>query len=396
MGSRSVVHPGDRGELPAGSVASHGMRALGNRSAIALVVAVLTSLLAGCAPVQHGPYPPGYTPDPNEYGQAPHGWARVAVSPLSARHGATATWVDRQFLVIGGTGEGHALRDGAAYDPNTDHWTPIAAAPVAIPTADYALFDSDLYVITSTSSDPRKRVFLRYDPEADAWTRLPAPPSRPGHLLAEPSSLIDVADATTGAGPADYSFTPGSTWKPTTLPADPIGPSHDRRLFWGDGDLILFAQPGPPSSRPSPVQTSAIYSSRGWSPPETLPTVGTDPVLVDDSTFVFPDRGQRLGADGKHHPSGVIGRAQTWTPLPATDLAPMTDAGITGTLLLGDTVLHDGLLLDLSTGTYRRPPTFIGAPRTDAAAAAGNSLFVWGGTGNHTRQDLSDGYLLYP
>jgi hypothetical protein len=74
----------------------------------------------------------------------------------------------------------------------------------------------------------------------------------------------------------------------------------------------------------------------------------------------------------------------------------MTDAGVEHNLILGDSVLHDGLLLDLRTSTYRQPPAFLGTSRNDAASTAGAALFVWGGTGRRTGHDLADGYLLYP
>ena len=361
----------------------------------------LSLLPAGCSAV-HPPYPSSY--GPNESGAEPHGWAQIARSPLSSRQGASAAWVGGRYLVIGGTRTTQcssgpcsasttgALRDGAAFDPDTDQWTGIVSAPVPILGAQQAVLGADLYLLAPDQTDPRRTHFLRYDPAEDRWIRLPVPVARPGRLTAAPGYLIDAAITRTTTGTTDFAFHPETaTWDP--LPADSLVPSHDREVFWDDGDLVLFAEPGLTRNAPDAAR---IWSSRGWSTPATVPVLGTGAVL-DHSAFVFPNRGEQQSSDGKTYPAGAIQQGRSWSPLPSTRLEPTTDSGVTQTFVLDGDVLHDGLLLDVEKDSYSRPPTFLGTTRMRSAAATdGSTLLVWGGTSRSSRRNLDDGYLLYP
>lgn len=373
-------------------------------SRLIAVLVLVPLLLSGCALAPKPPYPPGY--DPDEYGSEPHGWARIADSPLTARHDAVAVAVGGVYLFLGGRGcaprrcapgAGRALRDGAAFDPATNRWTPIATAPVPITPDRLAVIGTDLYIATRDRAHPQRERFLRYDTEDDSWTRLPAPPVGPGTFTVGGGgfTVIAVADSSNGSGPADATFFPETgRWQPL-LPADPIGAGTHRRLFWADGDLVLFAQPPDRGGRPALVRSTTIWSSRGWDPPQDLPLTGGDPVLTS-STFVFPDQGRTRAADGESHPNGGISTGAGWVPLPAAPAARTDRAGIDQTLVVGGSVLHDGLLLDPSRNTYRALPRFPGAVRTDAATTTdGGTLIVWGGSTRHGT-DLDDGYLLYP
>lgn len=74
--------------------------------------------------------------------ETPSQWRPIAESPLLARSGAVAVWTGSEMVVFGGdtgppcppgarcigpTVDELAL-DGAAYDPDTDSWRPVAGA----------------------------------------------------------------------------------------------------------------------------------------------------------------------------------------------------------------------------------------------------------------------------
>ncbi|HET7721077.1 MAG TPA: hypothetical protein VFK43_14010, partial [Acidimicrobiales bacterium] len=64
-------------------------------------------------------------------------WKPLAPAPLAGRGNSSAVWTGSKMIVFGGLARGAgcqpgcALNDGAAYDPATDKWAPIAPAPIA-------------------------------------------------------------------------------------------------------------------------------------------------------------------------------------------------------------------------------------------------------------------------
>lgn len=64
-------------------------------------------------------------------------WRPTAPGPLAGRANHSAVWTGSKMIVFGGLARGAgcrpgcALNDGAAYDPATDRWSPIAPAPIA-------------------------------------------------------------------------------------------------------------------------------------------------------------------------------------------------------------------------------------------------------------------------
>jgi len=90
-----------------------------------------------------------------------NGWVRVPEPPLTSRNDAVAAWTGSEVIVFGGaegtvecegSGCGHldlpASTDGAAYNPKTRTWRPIAPAPLgASRSPPQVMIGDDLYVI---------------------------------------------------------------------------------------------------------------------------------------------------------------------------------------------------------------------------------------------------------
>lgn len=122
----------------------------------------------------------GYEERGAAYDPASDRWRVIAPAPMETRGGAIAGWVGSEMIVVGGrradgppecSGDGTCsalpsarwLPDGAAYDPSTDTWRPIALIPLNL---------GDTFSVTSTANE--LLVFnglasLAYDVETDRW-----------------------------------------------------------------------------------------------------------------------------------------------------------------------------------------------------------------------------------
>lgn len=120
-------------------------------------------------------------------------WRQLAPPPLGRRRTWTIqAWTGRQLLVVGGTcgsGVDDLCRDGAAYDPAADTWTPVPglAGGAIAPEAASAWTGSEL-VVWSTTADKAGRSVANtasaYDPGAGRWRALPPAPITPRRLAA--------------------------------------------------------------------------------------------------------------------------------------------------------------------------------------------------------------------
>lgn len=162
--------------------------------------------------------------------EPPAQWRTLATSPLSPRTHAVSAWTGTEAVFLGGeTGDicppnadcqgGATLaKDGAAYDPVTDHWRRIADAPVALagPTPPAVLGD-EVFLIADGA-------LLAYDAGDDRWTRH-------GRVSQAERWAVPIATGdgrlAFGGGSAERDspgriYDPGArTW--TDLPADPLG-----------------------------------------------------------------------------------------------------------------------------------------------------------------------------
>jgi hypothetical protein len=122
------------------------------------------------------------------WSSAGEGWTELPPPP-EWRDGASILWTGSELLYWGGVPHGRdadasPAADGFAFDPVSDSWRPIAAAPVggsnahAVWTGSEALFwDADIGGALSTDVDSSDgAVTLTYDPANDTWRHLPDDP----------------------------------------------------------------------------------------------------------------------------------------------------------------------------------------------------------------------------
>jgi hypothetical protein len=161
---------------------------------------------------------------------APAGsWRELPTPPLSPRTGGVAAWTGREAIFLGGEIDNHCPpnasctkpskygRDGAAYDPATRSWRPIAAAPVTVGSYTPHAVVGDVLVIVGDD-----HTWHAYDASEDAWQELPAPPARTD-LSSAAISAADGSVVTLGRrGEVLVLDLAEETWR--TLPASPHQP----------------------------------------------------------------------------------------------------------------------------------------------------------------------------
>lgn len=117
-------------------------------------------------------------------------WRALPESPLAPRAGVVMVSTGEEVLVWGGSanfagGGATPYTDGAAYDPETDHWRPIPEAPIAPRLALGGVWTGDEFIVAggpprvgarAASPEQVLRDGAAYDPTANTWRKIaPAP-----------------------------------------------------------------------------------------------------------------------------------------------------------------------------------------------------------------------------
>ncbi|MGH3020090.1 MAG: Kelch repeat-containing protein, partial [Gaiellaceae bacterium] len=122
----------------------------------------------------------------SEYGDDVHGdgaafdpatgdWRPLAAGPLSPRRGAVAVWTGNEVLVWGGDPE--AVGEGAAYDPGRDEWRTLPDSPLDARVPVGAVWTGTEMIVWGSASRAASAVDgAAYDPREDRWRELPPAP----------------------------------------------------------------------------------------------------------------------------------------------------------------------------------------------------------------------------
>jgi len=121
-------------------------------------------------------------------------WRLLPASPLSPRVGQAAVWTGTEMVIWGGDQRGganpsSATGDGAAYDPATNRWSLLPAAPLS-PRADATAIWTGAEVVVlgaetsqADGSSQNHGDGAAYDPSTNRWQHIPAPVPPSGHTL---------------------------------------------------------------------------------------------------------------------------------------------------------------------------------------------------------------------
>ncbi|HEY4409105.1 MAG TPA: hypothetical protein VGO87_04435, partial [Acidimicrobiia bacterium] len=221
-------------------------------------------------------------------------WKPIANWPLAPRFGARAVWTGARLVVWGGASaeagdDPPPLADGAAYDPGTNKWSKLPAAPLAgriaplgAARAGTALLSWGLGPVENGKRIPASDG-AAYDPIHNRWTAVaavPAPPKQTWCLDAPGCVGVDTGRRVVFAGQ-------GLAWDPATnrwalITADPFADpdlegkaaawSGSRVMFWGGGPTRGPADAAPVTVNPG----GAAYDPGGdrWEPLPAAPLTG--------------------------------------------------------------------------------------------------------------------------
>jgi hypothetical protein len=333
-------------------------------------------------------------------------WERLPEAPLSPRESATALTIHGEAVFVGGSDADPCppgadcaapakapLRDGAAFDPRSRRWAPIADAPVGFSFAYDAVLDGAAYLLIpgEPGRPDAPAAFLRYRRAADRWTRLPLPPdAQRRELVATGDPLIAYATSDEGGRIPDLAFDPSSgDW--AALPDDPLPRSFGRTMAWSGQELVLFAQelvPQPGSREPS-VVIAAAFDDGTWRRLPDSEILGSGARwFAHDGRLILPALGSADGGDvgnwGRSYPNGGILDVEhdRWLPLPDP---PEGENEFGAGIVAGrdaDFFAATGWVLDAVAEVWTRVSARDEQPATTGSVtAAGRDMVVFGGVG---------------
>lgn len=106
-------------------------------------------------------------------------WSTSPFGTPTARSGHTAVWTGSRMLVWGGLRLGTYLSDGAAYNPLTGSWTPLALtnAPTARTLHNAVWTGAEMVIFGGETASGTVASGGAYDPTTDTWRVLGNPGS---------------------------------------------------------------------------------------------------------------------------------------------------------------------------------------------------------------------------
>ncbi len=334
-------------------------------------------------------------------------WQAVPASPLSPRTGALGLWTGSEVLLIGGSDAAPCppsascvppdvapLADGAAFDPQTRMWRPIADSPVPFEWAQAVLIRKTAYLwIPGSPGRPNAdSAFLMYHVRQDRWQELPLPANsdRLGGIVQAGDGVVAYAGTDEQGEQPDLVFDPATgSW--SELQPDPLSPSFDRSMAWSGEELLLFDHelvPNPGSEKPSVTRAAALdLESGSWRRLPDSEILASGPWVIDDTRLINPMLGGADGGDtnnwGRTYPYGGILEPASgrWSALPDPPDGEEDFASGVLTESLGHYFGHRGWILDAATDTWIQvPPLANDELVTDrTVVSAGADLLVFGG-----------------
>jgi len=114
-------------------------------------------------------------------------WRRLPPAPVPARGMATAVWSGHEILLWGGdTAAGTEVGKGAAYDPATNTWRALPLSPLRAKTLPAGVWTGHFFLVIGGSAGGSLPApgpgAAAYDPATNSWTALPAAPLYPPGL----------------------------------------------------------------------------------------------------------------------------------------------------------------------------------------------------------------------
>ncbi len=343
------------------------------------------------------------------------------------RGGHTAIWTGTEMLVWGGIDGAGMLGNGAAYNPATDRWRPLATLNAPAPRTDHTAIWTGSRMIVWGGFDaigPRADGHS-YDPLGDRWVRVAdtgAPIPRNAHTAVWTGSQMIVYGGQGVFAPpipnaVDRVFADGGVYSPGTDAWSAIalgGPAvRDHTAIWNGVRMIVWGGHNSNALTITPVNIGSRYNvfANTWlaTTPNVAPSARTahTAVWTGGEMLIWGGRSAFLTVlDTGSRYASLLDR---WTTMNSAFAAPprMAHTAVwTGTQMVvwggtdfAGTPLGSGGIYTPGADLWSAlPATFTPTARTlHTAVWTGTEMIVWGGrTGTPTPTYLNDGARLTP
>ena len=283
------------------------------------------------------------------------------------------------------------VADGAAYDPETDTWRPIADAPEPIPYYSRSVMVGDVMVVQTLDDKGGASGWLAYDASDDAWRRLPDPP-KPVEDTGFLSAGGGHVSAGTRAGLVLELDLASDTW--TALPPDLLTPAlRDPEVTTTDIGTFVCGTVGRDDGQEPEYVVVDRWDGSGWTRFEGSHQVDC-PRHWTGGRLVNADIQTATGLDGNPPFGGRLDPATgQWSRLPhAPDAEGRIPDSITVNAACGPLIAGWGYIYDDVSGTWTphgRPDSPV--DRQTGATWAGGRLVVVGGLDEDAGYEDSSG-----
>lgn len=333
-------------------------------------------------------------------------WQQIADGPLSARQGEVAVWTGEEMVVFGGDDgepcppnagcvgiEGTRwFTDGAAYDPETDTWRPIADLPFPMAVGQ-ATVVGDEVVVTGAPARRRDgdRFALAWSPDDDTWRRLPDPPLPAFHQRAAEDRLVIWREGSRPGRPAGWVLDEGlSRW--VAMPADPFDRSaFNRSIVWSGSEFLLTAVPPEKGDGETYLFARLTPGDTAW---QVLPRT---PVRAEMSGWEWFDG--RLVNPGYGDAAGVwapdSGEWSAGAELPLGEDTP-TGCQMRYDGSAGDWLAHGDILLSLDPERALVVPACDDYEEVHTTVWTGEEFLTWGAISDGYRRNVAVGLRWAP
>ena len=176
------------------------------------------------------------------YNPAANSWTTGTVAPARAPLFGDAFWTGKQMIVWGSSADSP---EGFAYDPATERWSMLPAAPLRRAARDSMLAvwtGRYLVVGGGDGSTGLQKDAAAYDPATNSWTRLPdAPVGFEGNGTAPDiwtgASVITIEGAVPGGRPLSLDLTTRS-W--SLGPKAPVPRRQEAHEIWTGSEVLIW------------------------------------------------------------------------------------------------------------------------------------------------------------
>lgn len=188
------------------------------------------------------------------YNPASDTWRALARPPIRPRAGHSAVWTGTEMLVWGGAGalpRPPHFADGAAYDPATNRWRRLPQAPL-IRRADHASVWTGKEMVVWGGSERVAGVTYysdgaAFDPATQSWRPVAPSPlvGRDDHAAVWSGTEMLVWGGRASGGPVPD----GAAWDPdagawSALPVAPLAPRAQHTAVWTGTEMVVWGGAG--------------------------------------------------------------------------------------------------------------------------------------------------------